>query len=111
NVFLTAPDAPDTPVLIWSPVPGESCQLLASDLSKLQKFYPAYNPNGCFLKRQLLPFKSTEIGNFELVNDFFQKPGKKVKAGYISPEIVDHPGMAKKSQAYIGAYPPPPGMK
>lgn len=101
NSFLTSPNAPKSPLLLWSPIPGDSCQLHAGSISELQKYYPAYNKNGVDKKTTTSPFVNPALSNYRLSQPL-RDAGNAAK---LPEKMIELLKLSKKQQPYIGAYP------
>lgn len=100
NVFFKSENAPASPLIIWSPVAGDECQLFADDVSDLQKFYTDYNAKGASEFDVFLPFKSTELSNFKLTD-----PAKYSGHASVLPvNVAKILNLSRKAKPYIGAY-------
>jgi len=101
NVILTNSTAPKAPIALFSPVPGDTCQLIATTLADIQKFYPLVNKNGLDKKIDFSPLAGSQVNNFRLTQsanyaNYAIKLPEKVSA------ILK---LSKKQLPYIGAYP------
>jgi hypothetical protein len=88
------------PLMLWSPYNNAECQVAINSLEEIQKINSAYDKNSN-LKIQLLNsvFKSTELGNFQLINS---TPAAK---GVMLPDIVyDALKIPEKQIVVQGAY-------
>ena len=101
NVFLTENRSEKVPLIIWSPVKGDSCQLFAKNVTDLQKFYPDFNTNGLDIKSDFLPYINPVLSDFRLI-----KPSAYTRYATKLPDNVSSLlKLSKKIKPYIGAYP------
>ena len=100
NVYIRAGDAGDIPLIIWSPANNEQCQLLFNSVDEFRKVHPKFSIHCRYFPNYHSPlFKSTELGNYQLLATF---PAAN-EAAALPPEVSKLLGQVKK---YIGAYPP-----
>ncbi|MBP7508811.1 MAG: right-handed parallel beta-helix repeat-containing protein [Prolixibacteraceae bacterium] len=99
NIFSQATFT--APLMYWSPVTGDNCQLEVKELSDLQKYYPEYNKN------------STNIsGKGSIINGSYLSGISQVgliknidKAALLPAKVAAMLGHTKKTKPYIGAFP------
>ncbi len=90
NVFVRQKSQQTPPLILWSPAPGEKCQVEFESVEALQKAYPEFSGHGDSYTGYDGPlFQSMELKRFRLVKEF---PGSREKL--------------KNRQ--VGAYPPEP---
>jgi parallel beta-helix repeat protein len=100
NVYVRASDKSDNPIVLWSPEKNENCQLTFKSLEGFQRQHPEFSAHSRFFPDYNGPlFKSSELGNFQLLPDF---PALDVGTRLPS-EVSKLLGQPKR---YIGAYPP-----
>lgn len=88
------------PVMLWSPYKNDECQVEINSLEEIQKINSKYS-NNSNLKIQLLNsvFKSTDLGNYQLINTTSEAKGDML------PDIVYEPlKMPEKKIGVQGAY-------
>jgi len=100
NVYVSESDKASEPIIQWSPVQNENCNLsfyslekfkeLMSEFSKHSNYYPDYNGQ---------IFKSIELNDFHLLPSF-----QELNKGVVLPGSVAK--LIHQSKNYIGAYPP-----
>ena len=104
NIYVRSSSSGKTdsvePLILWGPANSNNCQAELSSLDGLQKlhlefeahskYYPDYNGS---------LFKSSVLGNYELLRDF---PG----SGLASELPADISKLLGQSEKFIGAYPP-----
>jgi hypothetical protein len=103
NVYVRDTNDAAGPLILWSPVKNDDCQLLCKSLEDLQKLYPEFSDHSQYFtdhKNRL--FKSPELKNYELLQEF---PGSAAGA-QIPIEIARLLDLHKKDVRFIGAYPP-----
>ncbi len=90
-----------SPLMYWSPVSGENCQLEVKNLSDLQKYYPDFNKNSI-----------GNVGKNSLIRGVNLVSASKVgclpnidKAADLPIKIKTLLGHSKKTKPYIGAFP------
>jgi hypothetical protein len=101
NVYMSNENAPKSPLLYFSPIPGDSCQLAGYNVAELQKYYPTYNKSGVEKKLANSPFVNPLLGNYHL----FQPSQFAGNAAKLPEKISTLLKLSKKQQPYIGAYP------
>jgi hypothetical protein len=95
----------DVPLMLWSPAANENCQQFfgsPQDLAKLHSGFEVHSRNFDGYNGQL--FKSSELGNYELLKSF---PGAEAAAA-VPAAIRKVLGQTQKDLRYVGAYPPLP---
>jgi len=98
NVYVRTSDTTN-PLIWWSPVKNDKCSASFNSLKEFQKNYKDFSVHSSFFhnyKGSL--FKSWDLGNYELTEDF---PGSG-ESSPIPPEIAKYMG---KTDSHIGAYP------
>jgi hypothetical protein len=102
NMYIRGADKTKYPLILWSPVANENCQLGTDSLETLRKIYPDFMSNSRYYSNYNGPlFKSTELGNFQLLPAF-----KELESATEMPnEIKNLLNSAIKEEKYIGAYP------
>ncbi|MFH0990091.1 MAG: right-handed parallel beta-helix repeat-containing protein [bacterium] len=102
TVYVRTIETTQAPLIVWSPAPGEECQVGFESLSDLRKLYPEFSGNSLSLYNYHGPlFKSTELGNYQLLPEF---PG--ANSGIQLPvEISKFLRLSKGNGPYVGAYP------
>jgi parallel beta-helix repeat protein len=103
NVYIRSSEKPSSPLIVWSPAPGERCQVEFESLNDLRKLYPQYSTNGRSYDNYTGPlFKSVELGNYQILPG---SPG--AKSGMLLPADVRKVlGQSGKDSQYVGAYQP-----
>lgn len=103
NVYVRRAEKPVSPLITWSPLPGNNCQARFESPSDLLKYYPQFSANDLSLAGYNGPlFKSVELGNYQVLS---QSPA--AKSGAEPPaEIAKILGLTKKETRFVGAYPP-----
>lgn len=90
------------PLLVWSPEPGESCQLSLDSLEALRKLRPELETRGLYLSDYVgALFKSPELRNFEPLRQLWETPA----ASLLPAEVRKLLGWAPSQAAPVGAYP------
>jgi hypothetical protein len=70
NVYVRLRGAATVPLLVWSPVAGEKCQVELGSLDDLRALHPDFEKSGRFLTDLGgAVFKSPELANYEPVGD------------------------------------------
>ena len=102
NVYVRGLEKTSSPLILWSPAPGEQCQVRFETLSDLRKLYPEFSANSISYADYNGPlFKSAVLGNYQLLPT---APG--AKSGMQLPaEIRKLLGQSKKDGQHVGAYP------
>jgi parallel beta-helix repeat protein len=105
NVYVRRSEKPTSPLIVWSPAPGDRSQAGFESLNDLRKLYPQFSANGQSYDNYGGPlFKSAELGNYQLLPS---APG--AKSGMLLPADVRKVlGQTKKDSRYVGAYPQMP---
>ncbi|MDA3927453.1 MAG: right-handed parallel beta-helix repeat-containing protein [Prolixibacteraceae bacterium] len=71
NVYVKASTATNTDLIVWSPGQNEKCQIKISALNELTKLYPEYESESkAFIDYTSAVFKSTDLGNYDLIPEF-----------------------------------------
>ncbi|MCW8850986.1 MAG: right-handed parallel beta-helix repeat-containing protein [Melioribacteraceae bacterium] len=100
NIFVRNSNTNKTPLIYWSPIKGENCQVAFNTLEELKKVLPQYgkfskyyeNYNGYL-------FKSAELNHFELLKKF-----PSAEEGVSIPSNISK--YLNESGSYVGAYKP-----
>jgi hypothetical protein len=100
NMFVRGADSVSNPLIYWSPVENNNCQLISGSLEGLQKVYPEFLTHSRYYPKYNGPlFKSPDMGNYQLMQAFPE-----------SNEAVSLPSEVSKllgqSKRFVGAYPP-----
>jgi parallel beta-helix repeat protein len=105
DVFIRSAEKTPTPLILWSPAPGEQCQAGYESMADLRKLCPQFAANSLAFAGYAGPlFKSAIMGNYQLLPT---APG--AKTGMQLPaEIRKALGLEKRTGQYIGAYPQQP---
>ncbi len=107
NVYLRqgGPDA--TPLLVWTPVEGEKCQVELDSLDALRKLQPSLEEHSRFIA---VPggaiFKSTELSNYEPILDL----GTPLAADAVPATARRLAGWSETAPLRAGAYAVAPGQ-
>jgi len=100
NTYVRTGSTLHEPLIIWSPAKNEKCQINLSSISELNSLHNKFEKNGNYFPNYMGPlFKSSELGNFQLLQQF---PASD-KATKIPPDIGK---LINQTRQYIGAYPP-----
>ena len=100
NMYVRGSDSAANPLILWSPVKNDNCQLLFKSLEELQKLHPEFSAHSRYFPDYNGPlFKSSDLGNYQLLQAF---PGS--EAGTQLPSEVSK--LLGQSKGFIGAYPP-----
>jgi len=100
NMYVRNSETLSVPLILWSPAENDDCQLPFESLEDLQKLHSEFSANSQYFANYNGPlFKSTELGNYQLLQTF---PGS-TKAARLPAEIRKLLGQSKR---FIGAYPP-----
>jgi len=92
------------PLLVWSPVAGESCQVELASLEDLRKLQPAFEARGrTFAGWAGALFRSPELANYELAGPL---PGSPPTDG-LPPEVAKLLGWPAAQARTPGAFPLP----
>jgi hypothetical protein len=68
NVYVHSRETATQPLIVWSPVAGENCQVELDSLDALRKLDPRYEAQGRYIDSPLRTvFKSPELHNFQLL--------------------------------------------
>ncbi len=103
NVYVRGGDSASEPLIQWSPAEGNDCQVNFESLEGLQKLHPEFSAHSRYFANYNGPlFKSSELGNYQLLQAF---PGAGT-AIVLPAEITELLGRAKKQALFTGAYPP-----
>jgi hypothetical protein len=105
NVYVRSEAAGPTPLLIWSPVPGDSGILEFKTLAELRKLHPQFEAHSKVVTSSLgALFKSPDLKRYELIQDI-SLPASVTPL----PDEVRHLlGRPKQDPRLPGAYPTHP---
>ena len=71
NTYVRAPQINDNPIMLYSPVENENCQVTFNSLEGIQKLHPEFEADSKYFKNYNGPlFKGAELGNFEILKAF-----------------------------------------
>jgi hypothetical protein len=102
NVYVRGIEKPSTPVILWTPAPGEHCQVRFESLNDLRRLFPEFSANDLSYAGYNGPlFKSATLGNYQLVAT---APGA-TTGMQLPAEIKKLLGQSAKDGKYVGAYP------
>jgi len=102
NVYVRSVEKPASPLISWSPAPGEQCQAGFGSLEDFRKLYPQFSASSRSFENYTGPlFKSAELGNYQLLPSFAGAKSRK----QLPPEVQKLLGQSRKVSPYIGAYP------
>jgi parallel beta-helix repeat protein len=101
NQFVHKSTVPNIPIMYWTPVADEKCQLMVNDISDLQKFYPMFNKNSFKADSKLTVFQGAELNNYQLLNSYSGAQ----KAQKLPANVSSLLNWTKNTVPYIGAYP------
>ena len=105
NVYVRGAKKGSSPLILWSPAPGEQCQVGFESLSDLRKLYPQFSVNSLSFDAYDGPlFKCAELGNYQLLPT---APGA-TSGMQLPAEVRKLLGQSKKDGQYVGAYPQVP---
>jgi hypothetical protein len=103
NVYVREVQKPSFPLILWSPAPGDRCQVGFDSLQSLRTSCPEFEANSQdYLHFDGPMFKSAELGNYQ-VSEMF--PGLK-SATQLPTEIGMLLGVSGKNDRFVGAYSP-----
>jgi hypothetical protein len=89
------------PLLVWSPVPGEDCQVELDSLEGLRRLDPGYEAGGLSLSNYVgALFKSPELRNYALA-----RPLPASLKGLVPAEVLALLGWKERGPLAPGAYP------
>jgi hypothetical protein len=101
-MYVRGSDSTANPLILWSPVNNDNCQLLLKSPEELQKLHPEFSAHSRYFPGYNGPlFKSSNVGNYQLLQAF---PGS--EAGTQLPSEVSN--LLGQSKRFIGAYSPLP---
>lgn len=99
NVFVKASTVESDDIMLWSPAQNTKCQVAIKKLDDLKALYPAFSKNSIYLENYNYPvFKSTLLGNYELIPEFTE--GRK---NTVLPEALSKI-IKRSNMAGVGAY-------
>jgi parallel beta-helix repeat protein len=105
NIYIRIPGSKTNSLMFWSPARNKECMCEFNSLSELNKMHKEFAANSKYLTDYEGPlFKSWELGNFELLNEF---PGFKY-AAELPEEIRNLIGVSENDTPFTGAYPAKP---
>ena len=100
NVYVRAGSG--GPLLVWSPVAGESCQVELASLEDLQKLQPGFEAHGRYLSDSVgALFRSPELRRYELARPL---PGP-APADDLPADVRRLLGWPEQEPRTPGAYP------
>jgi hypothetical protein len=103
NVFVQDKKDTNPFLILWSPSTNADCRSLCKSFEEFHKLYPQYSDHSrYFTDCQNRIFKSPELNNYELLQDF---PGS-VEGTQLPVEIAKLLGFTKNDVRFTGAYPP-----
>ena len=71
NVYVRRPAESDTPLIFWSPVASESCQVQLDSPEDLNALYSSFSSGSSFFNGYTGPlFKSHRLGRYDLLKEF-----------------------------------------
>jgi hypothetical protein len=71
NTYVRAPQINDNPIMLYSPVENENCQVTFNSLEGIQKLHPEFEADSKYFKNYNGPlFKGAELGNYEILKAF-----------------------------------------
>ena len=103
NMYVSGTEKSSLPVILWSPVSNNDCQLGFDSLKTFRKLYPEFSANSRYYAHYKNPlFKSPELNDYHLLGIF---PGAD-----LGTKLPDEPAKLlrnyKNGSHYVGAYPP-----
>jgi hypothetical protein len=102
NIFVQDPDGGQQPLMEGAPVPGETCQMTASDQEALQKLFDGAAQHTLVVKQKNTPlFKGLHLGNYTL-NPAFTGAAHAMPLPVHLREMLSLP---VKYKSYPGCYP------
>jgi hypothetical protein len=102
NVYVRGNSTDNMPLIVWSPVVNETCQMLFATLQDFHQHQAAFAANDVSYTYGQIPlFRDAGLGNYDLLPGF---PGHKT-AMPLPAEMINLLGWSKKGGACIGAYP------
>jgi parallel beta-helix repeat protein len=103
NAYVRSAEKMSTPLILWSPSPGEQCQAGFESLNDLRKLFPQFSANSVSFSGYNGPlFKSTTLGNYQLLPT---APGA-TSGMQLPADIRKLLGQSTKEGQYVGAYGP-----
>jgi parallel beta-helix repeat protein len=101
NVYVKDANTKSKTLVYWSPVSNAECQIAIESLDGLKSLFDGSSINSIVYENYNMPlFKSYELGNFQLNDDF---PGAN-NATTLPTDIQKLLGFTSKYKPYIGAY-------
>lgn len=100
NVYVQSTGKKTLPMILWSPAMNDTCIIGFDSPAGLHKLHPEFSANSK-LYSDYSVFKSTDLGNYQLIPAF---PGARA-ASVLPAEISLLLKRPKKDIPYIGAYP------
>ncbi|MBN2356876.1 right-handed parallel beta-helix repeat-containing protein [candidate division KSB1 bacterium] len=99
NVYVTASNRANRPIILWSPEKNEQCRSTYASLEAFHAKHAEFSTNSRYLPNYNGPlFKSPELGHYQLLPAF---PG--INTGKDLPASVKY--LPHPSQKTVGAYP------
>jgi parallel beta-helix repeat protein len=90
-------------IMLWSPAKEKNCQQIIESLEDMQKLFAGSSVNSkIIIDKNLAVFKSKELGNYQLSNNF----GKNIKALKLPLDIQKLLKLSANYTPYVGAYQP-----
>jgi Right handed beta helix region len=101
NVYVRSGGAATQPLIVWSPVAGENCQVELDSIEALRKLQPSYETQGRYLDSPLRAiFKSPELQRYELLRALAGAPASDL----LPAEILKLLGWTRQDARSPGAY-------
>jgi len=102
NVYVRSGDGGTEPLILWSPAGGEDCTTAFKSLDELRQVHPEFEAHSQYLDNFYgSVFKSTELGNFELLRAFPESGS----ADSLPAEIRQLLAWSNRDARTPGAYP------
>jgi hypothetical protein len=103
NVAVRMSRGGASPLILWSPTPGELCQSRFDSLEDLRVMGPSFSSHSRTFTGYGGPlFKGAELGDYRLLPGF---PGAE-EGSPVRQDVAGTPGRAAQGGSYVGAYPP-----
>ncbi|HTY11462.1 MAG TPA: right-handed parallel beta-helix repeat-containing protein [Bacteroidota bacterium] len=103
NIFERGIEKTPYPLIVWSPAQNAKCQTGFNSVDSLRAVYPEFEANSRYYLNYDGPsFKSVQLNNYQLIPG---APGA-TSGGQTPEEIRKLIGQEKKSERYVGAFPP-----
>ncbi len=105
NVYVRDAESYTMPLILWSPAANNECQIGLNEPMDIYKMYNNFSAHSKLFKNYNGPlFKSTELGNYQLLHDF---PAA-WNAVQLPEEIKQLLKYQKEYKPFVGAYAPIP---